>query len=787
MEDNPLFDPLTFEMAGQQQPQVQEQTIEISTVNSEESDPTDQGVGIKEEPEHYDNLAEYIDEDELNTLATELIELYEDDRRTRKDWAASYKKGLDLLGIKIEDRTTPFTGACGITHPILAEAVTRFTSQAIMEICPASGPVKTKILGKPDPNKEEKAKLIRDDMNHLLMDVMKEYRAETERKLFHLALAGSAFKKIYFDPILNRPMVAFVPAEELVVTYDTTDLDSSPRYTHVMRKATNDVRKLIWSGFYRQVDLSEAVHETDELRDKQEELDGLEQPTSVSTRVLLEMHCELDLPGFEDEKDGELTGIELPYVVTIDLDSRQILAIRRNWKEDDTFRNKVQYFVHYLYQPGLGFYGMGLIHLIGGITKGATSMLRQLVDAGTLSNLPAGFKTRGLRIKGDDKPIEPGEWRDVDVPGQTLKDNLLPLPYKEPSATLATLLGSVVEEGRRFASINDLPVGQGNQEAPVGTTLALLERALKVMSAIHARLHASQKREFEILKRIIKESYNTITFDDSVEIIPVSDPNATSFAQRVLAMQTALEMSTRAPQVYDVAELHRRMLHEIGMEEADRIIPDPSKVQPLDPANENANAIVGRPLKAFAHQNHAAHIAAHQSMLQDPSIQQNPLGQQIMASLQAHVNEHIAFDYRNRITQMTGIPVGDQPLPPEIETQASVAIAQAAAQITGQHQQEEAARQAMQNMQDPIIQAQLLDAQTKAAEVKRKEQADVMKTDVEVKKLQVKNRLENKKIETQKQIADAKIAADLVKNSSNAAAKKNADDRNFELRSRTEK
>jgi hypothetical protein len=779
------FDPLTFEMTGTEG-EVAPIEEDISTISNDELDFTDEEKPLPE-PEFADNLAEWIDPEELGKLASELIELYRDDRGTRKEWANAYRKGLDLLGFKFEERTTPFSGACGITHPIMSEAVTRFTSQAIMEICPASGPVKTKIIGDPTPEKDQKAKKIRNDMNHLLMDVMKEYRPETERKLFHLALAGSAFKKVYFDQIKNRPACIFVPAEDLIVSYDTTDLDSAGRYTHVMRKPTNEVRKLMWSGFYSKMDMVDAPPEETEVKEAQDKLDGLEPPQTTNTRILLEMHCELDLPGFEDEIDGELTGIELPYVVTIDLDSEKILSIRRNWLDGDETKKKVAHFVHYLYQPGLGFYGLGLIHLIGGITKGATSMLRQLVDAGTLSNLPAGFKTRGLRIKSDDKPIEPGEWRDVDVPGATLKDNLMPLPYKEPSATLAALLGTVVEEGRRFASINDLPVGQGNQEAPVGTTLALLERALKVMSAIHARLHASQKREFEILKRVIQESYNDIDFDDSVEIIPVSDPNATSFAQRVLAMQTALQISQTAPQVYDMAELHRSMLTEIGMEGVDRVIPDPSKVAPIDPASENANAITGRPLKAFAHQNHQAHIAAHSTMLQDPSIQQNPLGQNIMAQLQAHINEHIAYDYKNRISQMIGMPIGDQPLPPQVEAQASIAIAQAAAQITGQHQQEEAAKQAMQNMQDPVIQAQMLDAQTKAAEVERKQEKDLKDYDVEVKKLQVKNRIDNKKIDMQKKIADAKIAADLIKNSKQSADKKASDERNFQLRSGTKK
>jgi hypothetical protein len=698
-------------------------------------------------PGFHDNLAEHMDASDLGALGHELLDDFESDSRSREDWEQTYKKGLDLLGLKIEDRSSPWPGACGVFHPILSEAAVRFQSQAIMETFPAGGPVKTKIVGRVTPERERQALRVKEDLNYILTEKMSEYRGEHERMLFALPLAGAAFKKVYFDPTLGRPTSIYVPAEDFVAPYGASDLQTANRYTHIMRKHPNEIRKLQVMGFYRDVDLSEPVPDRNEIQRTKDKLSGEEQIDTDDRHMLLEVHVDLDLPGYEDVgKDGEPTGIALPYVVTVERSTGVILSIYRNWKQDDNLKLKRQHFVQYGYIPGFGFYPFGLIHLIGGIAKSATSILRQLVDAGTLANLPAGLKSRGLRIKGDSTPLMPGEFRDVDISSGAIKDNITFLPYKEPSQVLASLLGSLVEEGRRFASIADLQIGDANQSAPVGTTLALMERAMKVMSAVQARLHASMKQELDLLVDIIsvhmKGDYDyetdigatrTDDYDGRIDVIPVTDPNAASLSQRVVQYQAALQLATQAPQMYDLPELHRQMLTVLGIQDPGKIIPNTDEKKPMDPVSENMAILSGKPVKAFLYQDHEAHIQVHMAAMQDPKIQQlvgqSPQASMIQAAAMAHIAEHIGFQYRREIENQLGVelPPPDAPLPEDVEVALSKLVADAAGKLLQKDQAEAQMQQMQQKMQDPVVQAQMQDAQNKTAEVQRKmakDQAD---------------------------------------------------------------
>ena len=772
----------------------QDNALEIGVVNPEAVIINDDDGGVvidfrpssEEESVPFDaNLAEYMDEGELSLLSSDLIAAYDEDRASRGEWEDAYIEGLDLRGVKIEDRTTPFEGATGVTHPILSEAVIRFVSQAMMEIFPSNGPVRTTVIGKKTLERDEQARRVQDYMNYLLTEEIEEYRPSTEQLLFKTALAGSGFRKVYYDRQHNRPDSIFVPAEDFVVSYDTTDIKSSPRYTHVMRKSDNFVRRMQLNGFYRDIEIGSSSDEGTDIQTKYNELTGVTEVSESDVRTLLEMHVELDLPGFEHTgDDGEPTGLNMPYVVTIDHSSDTILSIRRNYQEADPLAEPFQHFVHYKFQPGLGFYGFGLIHLIGSIARSSTSILRQLIDAGTLANLPAGFKARGLRIKGDDRPIEPGEFRDIDLPGGAIRDNILPLPFKEPSPTLAQLMGVLVEEGRRIASIADLQIGEGNQEAPVGTTIALIERSMKVMSAVHARLHASLRREFKLLSNIIKDSLPEYPyevgedpliarsdFDDRVDIIPVSDPNATSFAQRIMQQQAALQTSAQAPQLYDLRKLHRSFLQTVGVDGVDEIVPDPTDVPAFDPISENARIMAGAAVKVFAYQDHDSHISSHMSLMQDPSLQQNPMGKMIAQAISAHISEHMAHKYRNDAQDLL-----TEELPPlnkeaetglteEEESRIAAQAAQAAAQITGKAQQQAVLEQQMAAAQDPVVQQQQAELQVKQAKIQQDAAEAQLDAQVEMQKATMRTQLERERLQQQKQIAAAKIEADLIKNS----------------------
>lgn len=732
---------------------------------------------------HDDNLAEAMDDRDLDALASELIGSFRSDKESRADWERSYVKGLDLLGLKHEDRTTPWDGACGVFHPLLTESVIRFQSQSIQEIFPASGPVKTKVVGVIDADKEKQAERVQDYLNYLLTEKMSEYRSETEKMLFSLPLAGSAFRKVYYDPNLGRPCSMFVPAEDFVVSYGASDLTTCERSTHVMKKSSNDIRKLQVSGFFRDVDLPSPAPDVDPVEQKYNELTGDSNSYDYDDRhTLLEMHVNLDLVGFEDTEGGEETGIALPYVVTIDLSSRTILSIRRNWYEEDARKLKREHFVHYQYMPGLGFYGFGLIHMIGGLAKSATSLLRQLVDAGTLSNLPGGLKSRGLRIKGDDTPIMPGEFRDVDVPGGTIRDNISFLPYKEPSNVLYQLMGDIVEEGRRFASAGDVKAADMNAEAPVGTTLALLERAMKVMSAVQARLHASMRVELRILTHVVRDfgpdQYPYATkgdpivpedFDDRVDIIPVSDPNAGTMAQRIMQYQAALQLAAQAPEMYDMPLLHRQMLEVLGIRDADKIVPTDADMKPTDPVSENMALLNGKPIKAFIYQDHEAHIQTHMSLLQDPQVMEimakSPNAKKAQAELAAHVQEHLAFQYRQGVEKELGVPLPtpDEPLPEDIEYRISQLVAPAAAQLSGKAQREQQMEQAQKQMQDPLIQIQMQELQIKQADVQRKAQAEMAKIQLDMQKAMAKSQLDQAKLEQEREIQTAKIGAQIAR------------------------
>jgi len=734
--------------------------IEIEVEKEEEGDEPVVEIEIKES-DFNANLAEEMDEGELQQVSEDILDLIKQDINSRKEWERTYKDGLELLGLRVDERTEPWDGACGVYHPILAESVVKFQSETILETFPASGPVKTKIIGKITREKEEAAARVQDDMNYELTEVMAEYRTEHERLLWNLPISGSAFKKVYFDPSLNRQVAVFVPSEDIIVPYGSSDLLSSPRITHRMRKTPNQLKKLQVAGFYRDIELDEPQNNTTEIEKKKDEEIGFN-VIDDDRYLIYECHIDYDLPGYEDPD-----GIALPYVITID-SSGEILSIRRNYLEDDSLKEKRMHFTHYVYIPGFGFYGFGLIHLVGGFAKSATSILRQLVDAGTLSNLPGGFKSKDLRVKGDDTPIAPGEWRDVDVTGMTIKDSVVPLPYKEPSATLYQLLQTIVEEGRRFASVADLKFSDMSNQAPVGTTLALLERTLKVMSAVQARVHAAMKTEFQLIAKIVKDytpdsySYEVDapkkakkTDYDTTEIIPVSDPNASTMAQRVVQYQAALQLAASAPQIYDLPQLHRQMLEVLGIKNAAKIIPIEEDQKPTDPVSENMNALTGKPLKAFLYQDHQAHLQVHMNAMQDPKIQkivgQNPQAQQIQAAMMAHINEHVAFQYRVEIEKQLGVPLPemDKQLPEEVEVEVSRMMAAAASKLLQKDQAEAAQQQAMQAAQDPIVQMQMQELQLKAKETEIKEKK--LATDAAAKADQIE--VERARIEAQERIA----------------------------------
>jgi hypothetical protein len=719
------------------------------------------------------NIAEEMDEDDLVSLAGDLLGEFEEDISSRKDYMQTYVDGLDLLGMKLEDRTEPWPGACGVYHPLLSEALVKFQAETIMETFPASGPVKTQIIGKETPEKVEAAARVKDDMNYQLTEKMVEYRPEHERMLWGLGLSGNAFKKVYFDPSLDRQVSIYVPTEDVVVPYGASNLETAERVTHAMRKTPNDLRKLQVAGFYRDVELGDPQDTLDEVEKKIAEKMGF-RATADDRFKVLEMQVDLDLKGYEDkDKDGEETGIALPYIVTIEKQTQTILAIRRNWNEDDPNKIKRNHFVHYPYIPGFGFYAFGLIHLIGAFAKSGTSIIRQLVDCGTLSNLPGGFKTKGLRVKGDDTPIAPAEFRDVDVASGTIKDNIMTLPYKEPSQVLYSLLGTIVEEGRRFASAADLKVSDMSAQSPVGTTLAILERTLKVMSAVQARVHYAMKQEFKLLKAIIRDytddeySYQPDSAHprikrsdyDMVEVIPVSDPNAATMSQKVVQYQAVLQLAQGAPQIYDMPLLHRQMLDVLGIRNADKLIPSTDTQKPKDPISENMDVLGGKPLKAFIYQDQDAHITAHASFLQDPMtaqmIGQNPMAQQIGAALQAHIAEHYGFKYRQMIEQKLGAPLPDQDqdIPQDYEVAISRLVAQAAQQLTIQNQAQAAQQEAQQQAQDPIIQMQQAELQLKAQEVQRKAQKD--QVDAELKSTQLE--IERERISAQERQAQASL------------------------------
>jgi hypothetical protein len=724
------------------------------------------------------NLAEEMDESELQSLASELVSDYEDDVSSRKDWMQTYVDGLELLGLKIEERTKPWEGACGVYHPLLTEALVKFQSETMMSTFPAAGPVKTQIIGKETPNKKQSAQRVQEDMNYQLTDIMQEYRPEHERMLWGLGLAGNAFKKVYYDPNIERQVSLFVPAEDIVVPYGASNIETAERVTHVMRKTENELRKLQVGGFYRDVDLGEPNNVLDEVEKKIAEKLGF-RATSDARYKLLEMQVNLDLKGYEHEEEGEPTGIAVPYIVTIEKGSNTILAIRRNWEPDDETHAKRQHLVHYGYVPGFGFYYFGLIHLVGAFAKSGTSLIRQLVDAGTLSNLPGGFKTRGMRIKGDDTPIAPGEFRDVDVPSGTMRDNILPLPYKEPSQVLLGLMNQIVEEGRRFANTADLQISDMSANSPVGTTLAILERTLKVMSAVQARVHYSMKQELKLLKKIIAD-YTPEDYDydpdegsrkakrsdySNVDVIPVSDPNASTMAQKIVQYQAVLQLAQGAPQMYNMPLLHRQMLEVMGIKEVQKLIPMDDDQKPTDPVSENQNVLMMKPVKAFAYQDHKAHITVHMSAMQDPKIMQllqnNPSAPQIQSAMMNHMNEHLGFEYRKQIEQQLGMNLPaqkddsgeDANMTPEVEARLSPLLAQAAQQLLQMNQQEAQQQQAQQQAQDPLVQMQQQELQIKQAELERKKQKDAMDAQLKQQQMQI----EKERIQSQEQIEGARI------------------------------
>jgi hypothetical protein len=744
------------------------------------------------------NLAESMDEQELQSLASELLGDFDADIASRKDWMQTYVDGLELLGMKIEERSEPWEGACGVYHPLLSEALVKFQSETMMSTFPAAGPVKTQIIGKETPAKKEASVRVQDDMNHQLTDVMQEYRPEHERMLWGLGLSGNAFKKIYYDPHMGRQVSIYVPSDDLVVPYGASNLEAAERITHVMRKTENELRRLQVAGFYRDVDLGEPQMTMDEVEKKIAEKMGF-RANSDDRFKILEMNVHLDLEGYEHEEDGEPTGIALPYIVTIEKGTQTVLGIRRNWEPDDEMHTPRQHFVHYGYVPGFGFYCFGLIHLIGAFAKSGTSLIRQLVDAGTLANLPGGFKARGLRVKGDDTPIAPGEWRDVDVPSGTIRDNLLPLPYKEPSQTLIQLLGQIIDEGRRFANTADLQISDMSGQAPVGTTLAILERTLKTMSAIQARIHYSMKQELRLLKHIIaaytpeEYSYEPDVGSrrakksdyDNVDVIPVSDPNASTMAQKIVQYQAVLQLAGQAPQLYNLPLLHRQMLDVLGIKNAEKLVPMDEDQKPTDPVTENQNVLRMKPVKAFLYQDHQAHIMVHMSAMQDPKIQSllqgNPMAQQMQAAMMNHVNEHLGFQYRRQIEEQLGMSLPPQfdasgeevPMDPEVEARLSPLLAQASQQLLNMNKGQQAQQQAQQQMQDPLVQIQMQELQIKQADQKRKEVKDQTDAALKEKQIQIDALKSVAQMRNTKEDSMIRTGAELLKTMSNQVHQKN--------------
>ena len=757
------LDPSDVDVAeNEEEVQVEVQVLNPDAISFEQDDGSvviDFTGGMDEDVadiQHDSNLAEFIEETDLDSMASELVSEFVADRESRKDWARAYVKGLDLLGMKVEDRQQPWAGASGVFHPIMTEAVVRFQAQAMGELFPASGPVRTKILGKLTPEKYEQSQRVEKELNYMLTEEMTEYRDETEQMLFKLPIAGSAFKKVYYDPIMERPCAMFVPAEDFVASYGATDMMACPRYTHVMKKTPNEILELQVNGFYRDVELPSAEPDYSDIQEKYDELDGESTVMSDDDRhTILEMHVNLNMPEEFDDPDG----IARPYVITIDKSSRTILSIRANWEEDDNKKKKIQHFTHYRYLPGLGFYGTGLIHLIGGLAKSATSILRQLIDAGTLSNLPAGLKARGLRIKGDDSPLMPGEFRDVDVPGGAIRDSITFIPYKEPSSVLYALLGNVVEEGRRIGSVADVQVGDMNPQAPVGTTLALMERSMKVMSGVQARIHASMKTELRLLSRIIRDympedyayemdgDFSRIDdFDGRVDVIPVSDPNASTMAQRVMQYQAALQLAQQAPQLYDMGKLHRQMLEVLGIQDAGDIIKLPDDIKPMDPVTENMAMLKQEPVKAFMYQDHEAHIQVHMAAMEDPKLRQivgqSPFAPAIQAAMATHVTEHVAMQYRVEIQKNLGVemPSMDTDLPEDAEVELSRLTAMAADKLLKKDQAEAKQKENQRQQSDPLTQIQQKELAIKEQELKHKINFDSGKLQLEAAKLESENK-----------------------------------------------
>ena len=773
----------------------EEVTVAIENPDSVSIETDDGGMIIDFDPDSAEigtedfnsNLADFISDSDLNEMGQDLIAQFEADKESRSEWEESYVKGLDQLGLKIEERTSPWAGACGVFHPMLSEAVVRFQSQSIAEMFPAQGPVRTKLVGKQTVEKTKQAQRVQDYLNYLLTHQMSEYRTETEKMLFSLPLAGSAFRKVYFDPNLDRPCSLFVPAEDVVVNYGASDLETCDRATHVMRKSSNDVRKMQVAKFYRDIDIPESGDNQSDIRKKYDEMTGESNTYNYDDRhTILEMQVNLDLDGYEDMIDGNKSGIALPYVVSIDYPSGVILSIRRNYYEDDPKKLRRMHFVHYQYLPGLGFYGFGLIHMVGGLAKSATSILRQLVDAGTLSNLPGGLKSRGLRIKGDDTPIMPGEFRDVDVPSGAIRDNISFLPYKEPSGTLYQLLQNIVEEGRRFASMNDMKVSDMNNQAPVGTTLALLERNMKVMSAVQARLHASMRKEFDILVGIVKDFTNPAypyemdeeefikaeDFDDRVDVLPVSDPNASTMAQRIMQYQAAMQLAATSPEIYNMPELHRQMLETLGIRNVEDIIPNTDDIKPVDPVTAVQNLINGVPVQAFITQDHDAHIETIVAAQQNPEItekiQASPTAASILANASSYVNQHLTMKFKKQVEEEMGIPLpaDGEPIPADVEKRISDLVSEAAKRvtITSQSKAEEARMNAQQ--QDPLIQMKEREVAIKEADIQRKIAIDTARIQLDSEKAKNRDEIEKMRITSQEEIAGAsigqKVASDLL-------------------------
>ena len=727
-----------------------------------------------------ENIAELLGEDELAKIASELIEDVDADIESRKDWAETFVKGLEVLGLKYEERTEPWNGACGVYSTVLTEAAIRFQSESIMETFPAQGPVKTAIIGAIDKMKEEAAQRVQEDMNYKLTEEMPEYRPEHERLLYSLGLAGSAFKKVYFDPSLGRQVSIYCSAEDVIVPYGTTNLGAAERVTHVMRKTKNELKRLQYEGFYRDIDLGDPVNILTDIEKAKADQQGY-RATDDDRYQLMEIQVNLDIPGFEDtDESGEETGLAVPYIVTIERGTNKVLGIRRNWKPDDPKKLKRAHFVDYCYIPGFGFYGLGLIHIIGGYARAGTMLIRQLVDAGTLRNLPGGLKARGLRVKGDDTPINPGEFRDVDVPSGSIKDNIMMLPYNEPSATLLTLLNNITEEGRRLGAISDMNISDMSANAPVGTTLALLERTLKTMSAVQARVHYSMKQEFKLLKNIIRDytppDYEYEPTDgkptakqsdyDMVEVIPVSDPNSATMAQRIMQYQAVMQMAASAPQIYDLPYLHRQMIEVLGVKNAEKLVPMEDDQTPKDPVSENMAFLNGKPTKAFIYQDHDAHLQCHQAFQQDPmiaaTIGQNPMAQKIQAATMAHIAEHLAFKYRKQVEEQVGAPLfpPNEELPEDVEVELSRLVAQGAQQVLQANKAQQAQQQAQQAAQDPLVQLQQAELQIKQAEVQSKTQKAQSEIAMNQAKLQIESdklKLEMMRIENQKEIELARI------------------------------